>query len=84
MTTRNDIRKAFKAIGYKAGFKRNPMNDNICNVTFQDTEGTLIKPVIVSQSNIVSKEFYDKHKPAFDLAVSFSGVFLEDTEQKIV
>ena len=84
MKNRNDIRKAFEAIGYKVGFKRNPFNCNLCNITFADTEGKIVKPVTVSSGNVYSKEFFEEHNAAFELAAKLKGTFLEDTDQRIV
>lgn len=81
-TTRNEVRKAFKAIGYNVSFKRNPFNDSICNVAFKDA--SILKPIVVASANCFSPETYEKHKPAFLLANSFKGYTLTDTDQKIV
>lgn len=75
------VRKAFKAIGYSVSFRRNPCNDRLCNLAFKN--GEMIKPVVISSSNVYSADFRKAHAEAFDLAVSFTGKFLEDTEQKI-
>ena len=79
---RSDVRKAFKNIGYAVTFKRNPFNDNLCNIGFKDEN--MLKPIIVSSANCYSAETFEKHRQAFDLANSLKGVELEDTEQKIV
>ncbi len=79
---RKTIRKAFKDIGYKVSFQRNPFNCDICNIAFKTDE--MLKPVVVSLANVYGAEFYAAHKTAFDLAGKFKGEYLEDTDQKIV
>lgn len=81
-TTRKDVRSAFKAIGYSVSFKRNPFNDGLCNLAFKD--GEMLKPVVVASANCFTVETVTKHKKAFDLANSYKGDYLTDTEQKIV
>lgn len=81
-TTRKDIRSAFKAIGYSVSFKRNPFNDGLCNLAFKDAG--LLKPVVVASANCFGTDTLTKHKKAFDLAISYKGDYLTDTEQKIV
>ena len=78
---RKTIRKAFKDIGYSVSFKRNPFNADLCNLAFKTAE--MVNPLVASSSNVCSFDTYDKHKPAFNLALSFRGEFLEDTDQKI-
>ena len=81
--TRNEIRQAFKAIGYKVSFVRNPFfNGDLCNIAFQGPD--MLKPCIVSASGAYGVEFHQKHTKAFELALSFKGCILSDTEQKIV
>lgn len=82
MTTRNDVRKAFKEIGYKVSFKRNPFNDTLCNLGFQSAD--MLKPIVVAASNCYSVETYSIHEQAFALACSYKGTKLTDTDQKIV
>lgn len=82
MTTRNDIRKAFKAIGYRVSFKRNPFKDTLCTIAFQSAD--MLKPCEVSSSSVYGSEFLQQHAAAFALANSYRGQVLEDTEQKIV
>lgn len=81
-TTRNDVRSAFKAIGYTVTFKRNPHNDNLCNLAFK--RGDLARPIVVASANCYSVETMTDHKKAFELANSFVGDILTDTDQKIV
>jgi hypothetical protein len=81
-TTRKDIRNAFKVIGYTVSFKRNTFNDSLCNLAFKSPE--MLKPIVVAPANCYSVETIEKHKKAFDLANSYNGDYLTDTEQKIV
>lgn len=80
--TRNDIRKAFRAIGYKVSFVRNPVRNSLCNIAFQSAD--MLKPCAVCSAGVYSAEFRQQHDAAFSLALSFVGVVLEDTEQKIL
>lgn len=82
MTTRNDIRKAFAAIGYRVSFKRNPFKDTLCSIAFQSSD--MLKPCEVSSSSVYGAEFRQQHDAAFALANSYRGQYLEDTDQKIV
>lgn len=82
MTTRKDVRTAFKAIGYRVSFKRNPFKDNLCTIAFMS--GDMLKPCEVSSSSVYGAEFRLQHAAAFAIADSYRGQFLEDTEQKIV
>ena len=81
-TTRKEIRKAFKEIGYSVSFKRNPFNDAICNIAFKNSE--MLKPIVVASANCYSSETFHKHNVAFALANSFKGYKMTDTEQQIV
>ena len=82
MLTRTDIRRAFKAIGYRASFKRNPFNDALCTISFQ-SHG-MLKPCEVSTCAVYSVEFRSQHDMAFALINNFRGQYLDDTEQKII
>lgn len=82
MTTRSDVRKAFKAIGYRVSFKRNPFKDTLCTIAFQSPD--MLKPCEVSSCAVYSTEFSLQHDAAFTLTNHFRGQFLDDTEQKIV
>ena len=82
MTTRIDIRKAFKAIGYRVSFKRNPFRGTLCTIAFQSPD--MLKPCEVSSSSVYGAEFRQQHEAAFSMANGYRGHFLEDTEQKIV
>lgn len=79
---RSDIRKAFKAIGYTVSFPRNKFNHALCNIAFKN--GDCLHPIVVASGNCYSPETYAAHRQAFDLALTFKGEWLEDTEQKIV
>ena len=79
-TTRSEVRKAFKAIGYKASFKRNPFNDSLAAICFQSPD--MLKPETLG--NVYPVEYRQKHNPAFVLALRFKGMYLTDTDQKIV
>lgn len=81
-TTRSDVRKAFKAIGYRVSFKRNPFKDTLCTIAFQSPN--MLKPCEVSSSSVYGADFYQQHENAFRLAGIYRGQFLEDTEQKII
>lgn len=80
--TRSEVRQAFKAIGYAVSFRRNVTTDTLANLAFKSPD--MLKPYVVQAANAISPEFYNQHKSAFELAVSFRGAFLADTEQKIV
>ena len=82
MTTRSDIRKAFKAIGYRVSFKRNPIQDTLCTISFQSPD--MLKPCEVSSCAVYSAEFRLQHDMAFALSNNFRGQYLADTDQKIV
>ena len=81
-TERKVIRQEFKKIGYKVSFQRNSFNDNLVHLAFKDD--SMLKPEKVLRGNCYSPEFYNAHKAAFELAGSFMGFYLTDTEQKIV
>lgn len=81
-TTRTEIRKAFKEIGYSVSFKRNPFKDSICNIAFKTHD--MLKPIVVNASTCYSAETFETHKEAFALANSYKGFTMTDTEQKIV
>ena len=81
-TNRKDIRAAFKSIGYSVSFQRNPFNPDICNLGFKTPD--MLKPIVCNSSNCFSSETFEKHRLAFDLATSYKGQYLVDTEQKIV
>lgn len=78
-TTRNEIRKAFKSVGYRVSFVRNPLNDAIVRLSFGD-DGLHF----ISTGDCVGADFYSKHHQAYELAVKFKGFFLTDTDQRIV
>lgn len=82
MTTRNDIRAAFRSIGYRISFRRNPLKDTLCTIAFQSPD--MLKPCEVSSSSVYGAEFYQQHAAAFILAGIYRGQFLEDTDQKII
>lgn len=81
-TTRKQIREAFKTAGYSVSFQRHPFNDGLCYIAFKNAE--MIKPRRVADGEIYSQETYDKHKQAFQTANIFRGLYLTDTEQKIL
>ena len=81
-TTRNDIRKTFKAIGYRVSFKRNPFKDTLCTIAFQSPD--MLKPCEISSSSVYGADFHQQHEAAFALANGYRGHFLEDTDQKII
>lgn len=81
-TTRKIVREVFKKIGYKVSFPRNPFNDSLCNIAFKT--GDMLKPIVVAAANCQTPETYEKHRKAFELALSFKGFQLTDTDQKIV
>ena len=80
-TTRSDVRKAFKAIGYRVSFKRNPFKDALCTIAFQSPD--MLKPCEVSNGSVYGADFHQQHEAAFRLADIYRSQFLEDTEQKI-
>ena len=82
ITTRKVIRQAFKAIGYTVSFKRNPFKGTLCNIAFKNA--AMYSPIVVSAANVYSAETYTEHRAAFELATSFKGATLSDTEQKVV
>ena len=81
-TTRTEVRKAFKAIGYSVSFKRNPFKDTVCNIAFKTAE--MINPIVANGSTCYSAETFESHKKAFALANDFKGFVMTDTDQKIV
>lgn len=78
-TTRNEVRKAFKSIGYRVSFVRNPLNDSIVRLSFSDDGLDFI-----STGDCIDADSYEKNRQAYELAVKFEGSCLTDTDQKVV
>lgn len=79
-TTRNTIRKAAKALGYKIQFKTNSLNPAITSVGFFAPGA---KESTVS-ANVFPAEFRQQHEAIFELLNSYKGFYLTDCEQKLV
>lgn len=78
MATRNDIRKAFKELGYKVQFKTNPLTNRLTTLTVTTADDKW-----VIGGDVYLAEHIAKHKAAFDLFRSVKGTVTEDTQQKI-
>mgnify|MGYP003384678586 CR=1 FL=1 len=78
--TRKEIRAAFKAVGYRASFKTNPLTDKIVSLAFHGK--SILKPD--HGANCYHADFIAENKQAFDLKAKYLGSYLVDTEQKIV
>ena len=81
-TTRTEVRKIFKSLGYKVSFVRNPFNSSLCNIAFKNE--AMLKPCVVSASNCYPSDFRENHKDVFEESLNLKGFYLSDTDQKIV
>lgn len=74
MNTKSQIRKAFKALGYKLSIRTNPLKETLVNLV---VSGNGLGGLMISDATVISVETFQKHKAMFDLANSVRGQTIE-------